>query len=144
MDLSWHNVPRCYLCTFLRGNGVSSFTSELKLTPLNNGIHWKLLERFEYHLGIEGSGLVLAVPEDFVTDFASIPRFFWRVLPPWNTHGKAAVLHDWMYQSGTLSRIVSDAIFLEAMGVLGVAKWKRYAMYMVVRMFGWTAYKGGS
>ena len=121
---------------------MSSFTSELKLTPLADGTQWKLLEPFEYHLGIKNSGIILGVPEGFVTDFASIPRFFWRVLPPWNTHGKAAVLHDWCYQSGILSRVVSDAIFLEAMMVLGVVWWKRYALYAAVRLFGWTAYQG--
>ena len=34
------------------------------------------------------------------------------------------------------SRIVSDAIFAEAMGVLEVAAWRRSVMYLAVRFFG--------
>jgi hypothetical protein len=61
---------------------MSSFTTRLELSPLDDGRRWELLAPFEYHVGCEGSGIVIVVPAGFVTDFASIPRFLWAILPP--------------------------------------------------------------
>jgi len=38
---------------------------------------------------------------------------------------------------GQSNRKTSDRIFLEAMEVLGIPKWKRYLFYYTVRLFGW-------
>lgn len=43
---------------------------------------------------------IIRVPAGFVTDFASIPRAFWVVLPPTGKYGKAAVVHDYLYVMG--------------------------------------------
>lgn len=118
---------------------MSSFTKPLKLEYLD-GRQWKVLETFVYHVGAEDSGFAIKVPKGFITDFASIPRFFWRVLPPTGKYGKAAVLHDWLYSYGNYARIYADSVFLEAMQVLQVPPWQRYAMYKAVRMFGWIAW----
>lgn len=80
------------------------------------------------------------IPEGFVTDFASIPRIFWRVLPPWDKHVTASVIHDWLYKSGRVSRALADQIFLWAMEDIGVAKWKRTVIYWGVRVGGWVPY----
>lgn len=83
----------------------------------------------------------LTVPVGFKTDFASIPRFFWRILPPWDKHLPAAVAHDYMYRNGLRTRKEADKIFLSMMKELDVAAWKRNAMYWAVRMFGKSSYK---
>lgn len=125
---------------------MSSFTTPLIVESLPGGRRWKLVEPFEYHVGEYPSELVVLVPKDFMTDFASVPRPFWPLISPYGKAGKAAVIHDYLYAlsregRGMFTRMQADDIFLEAMGVLGVAPWRRHAMYWAVRLFaasGWT------
>jgi len=117
---------------------MSSFT-RLTLTPLSDGRHWRTDKSFAYYL--EGSDENIVVPAGFVTDFASVPRFFWRILPPWGRYGPAAIVHDWLYHTQQYSRKRCDEIFLEAMRVLEVGWLTRRCMYRAVRLFGRKAWK---
>ena len=54
----------------------------------------------------------------------------------------AAVIHDYLYQHPDRSRRDADEIFLEAMGVLGIARWRRCAMWAAVGVGGHWAYRG--
>lgn len=86
----------------------------------------------------------LTVQKGFQTDFASIPRGLWNILPKLDRHLLAAVLHDYLYKTALVSRPEADAIFLDAMRDLGVPGWKRWAMYLAVRLFGraaWNAHR---
>ena len=122
---------------------MSSFTTELKVRPLPDNKRWELLEEFDYYLGSLDSGLYIRVPKGFITDFASVPRIFWAILPPWDKYGKAAVLHDYLYHSRKFIRILCDVIFYEAMVVLGVSRWKRWLLYLGVRIGGWIPFNRG-
>ena len=82
-------------------------------------------------------GRCFTIPEGFVTDFASVPRCLWSIIPPMGRYGKAALLHDYLYAVKTTSRAEADRIFLKAMFMMGTAKWKAYLMYAAVRLFGW-------
>lgn len=119
---------------------MSSFTTPLIVTPLNDGITWKLDEPFDYVEGDLSTGRKIEVPLGFVTDFASIPRLFWDLLPPWGKYGKAAVLHDYLYSTALFTRAHCDRIFLEAMGTLGVRWITRWTMYLGVRIGGWVGW----
>jgi len=119
---------------------MSSFTTPLIVQLLDDGRTWRLEEEFRYRVGDE-TGEPVAVPKGFETDFASIPRIFWAVLSPYGRHGKSAVIHDWCYKKHLFTRLVCDRIFLEAMKVLGVRRWKYRVMYRAVRMFGWIAWR---
>lgn len=121
---------------------MSRFTDALVVSPLADGKTWVVLRPFGYDVGSEGSEDRIEVAVGFMTDFASVPRLLWIVLPKWGKYGNAAVIHDWLYwaQEGRLRRR-ADGIFLEAMTVLGVAPWQRYPMYWAVRGFGWLAWK---
>ena len=93
----------------------------------------------------------MLVPAGFVTDFASVPRIFWRLIgPPTGygrdaAYGKAAVIHDFLYFTpGTRSRQDCDDVFLEAMTDLGVSKARRTLMHLAVRVGGgwpWRRYR---
>jgi len=98
---------------------------------------WELIEEIEYHVGSEDSSDIVFVPKGFLTDFASIPRILWPVLPPFGRYSPAAVIHDYLYFTKHRTRKEDDAIFLEAMTVMKVKWWVRQAMYRSVRMFGW-------
>ena len=89
-------------------------------------------------------GTVITVPRGFETDFASVPRFFWRLLPPRGKWSFAAAVHDFLYRVGLpgITRARADAIFLEVMQRCGVPKGHRWAMYVGVRVGGRRAWRG--
>lgn len=118
---------------------MSEFTTPLILIPQDE--KWVLFDSFEYHIGSYPSEEIIIVPNKFVTDLASVPRILWPILPPFGKYGKAAVLHDFLYASGYKTRKHCDQVFLEAMEVLNVPKWKRIPMYLAVRLFGFRAYR---
>jgi hypothetical protein len=119
---------------------MSSFTSTLLVSPLSDGRTWVLMSDLGYDVGSEGSGDHIDVSIGFQTDFASIPRPFWIILPKWGKYGNAAVVHDWLYWTQARPRRAADEILLEAMGVLGVGSITRYAIFWAVRAFGWFAW----
>jgi len=120
---------------------MSSFTTKLEVTPYDD-IQWELIEPFDYCVGDLNDPIeVIKVPVGFLTDFASVPRILWNILPPYESYGKAAVLHDYLYYTNKYPRKVCDDIFLEAMEVLKVPKWKRLVIYYSVRIFGGKYYK---
>ena len=82
----------------------------------------------------------VAVPAGFITDFASVPRcLHWLIKP--SDLGKAAVIHDWLYKKGLVSKRVADAIFHEAMVISGIPGWKRLLAFKAVVWFGHRAWK---
>ena len=78
---------------------------------------------------------LIVVPDGFKTDLASIPRWVPELLVQRNgRHRKAAIVHDFMCRTWMLdARPLADRIFLEAMAVDGVPRWRRYIMYAAVR-----------
>jgi len=120
--------------------GETDFCEPLILEYLN-GRRWRLVQAFTYHSQLAERAFI--VPAGFVTDFASIPRCFWRVLPPTGEYGKAAVVHDGNYRENTtVTRKMADDVFLEGMRDLSVPAWKAQIMYHAVRLFGRGSYKG--
>lgn len=82
-------------------------------------------------------GVTVDVPEGFKTDFASVPRIFWNIIPPTGDYAFAAVIHDYLYVTGDVKRKKADTIFLTLMKKAGVSFWKRRVMYRAVRLGGW-------
>lgn len=120
---------------------MSKFTRPLTVSPLSDGKKWVLRDSFSYDVGYKGSDETITVPLGFVTDFASIPRAFWALLPRWGKYGTAAVVHDYLYWDQSLDRKKVDDIFLEGMEVLEVGKWTRMTIYNAVRLFGGFAWR---
>lgn len=124
------------------------------ITQYEDGRSWIVQSEFDYQLGTK-NGEYVRVPAGFVTDFASIPRAFWNILPPTGGYGKAAVVHDWLYQRRRVScedpghivtavryvdRGEADSILNEAMNVLGVGRFTRWIIYSGVRVGGWVTW----
>jgi len=120
---------------------MSSFTDLPIVSPLHNGKEWALRKNFIYEIGFLGSGDKIIVPDGFITDFASVPRIFWSILPSIGKYSSASILHDYLYFSKIKSRKESDKIFYEAMLVSGVKKWKAKIIHKIVRIFGAKPYK---
>ena len=123
---------------------MSSFTAELDVRITQKKRDGRplaeLLTSFTYEVGDLGSGDVITVPRGYNTDFASVPRLLWAIEPPLGDAGKAAVLHDWLYETGERPRAEADRIFAEAMAVLEVPAWKRALIHRAVRLFGARGY----
>lgn len=99
---------------------------------------WELVEAFNR----DG----ITVPEGFVYDKASVPRFLWWLLPPFGTYERAAVIHDWIYRNKGLideyddsyTRSDADKLFFKHMLEDGVSKRRAKIMYNAVHLLGWT------
>lgn len=115
---------------------MSQFTKELYVKLISKKL-WELTEGFEYHVGSYPSDEIIYVPTGFITDFASVPRLFWFILPPTGCYKAAALIHDYLYVTGRYSKLKSDFIFYEGMKVLNVEVWKRVVMFVAVFIFGW-------
>ncbi len=116
---------------------MAHFSRPLTVTKIDNDL-WVVEIPFLYYTGDDG--FYIEVPDGTLTDFASVPGIFQSIIPKDGSWTQAAVLHDYLYKSHIKSRKESDEIFLEAMGVLKVPDWKRYAMFYAVRLFGTPAW----
>ena len=96
---------------------------------------FKLVLTFPYRSRLVG---YLQVPAGYRTDFASVPRFFWRIFPPFGRYSRAAVVHDYLCDVSPklCDHKTAAAVFLEAMTLAGVPSWKRKAMHRAVVWFG--------
>lgn len=130
---------------------MSSFTDPLNVQQIANSDSWMLLRDLRYYIDTP-EGEAVHVKAEFVTDFASIPQPFWSVIGhPAGRYAAAAVVHDHLYRIHTIQtadgesrickRAEADRIFSQAMAVLGVARWRRKAMWAAVRVGGRAAYR---
>ena len=76
------------------------------------------------------------VPTGFITDFASVPRIFWSILPRDGKYTYPAILHDYLYWSQTLSRKEADEIFRIGMKEFGISDTIVNAIYWSIRAVG--------
>jgi hypothetical protein len=81
-------------------------------------------------------GQTISVPAGFITDFASVPRLPMVYTLFGDTAHEAAVVHDYLYSVEAFPRASADSIFLSAMKATSVAAWRRYPMFLAVRIFG--------
>lgn len=105
---------------------------------LTKTIGWKpdLTEQVKY--------LPVNVPVGFVTDFASIPRPFWSLLPPDEDYVYAAVIHDYLYWAQERPRNEADEILNIVMKEFKVSSVKRVLIYNAVKQFGSLAWKNNA
>jgi hypothetical protein len=120
---------------------VSSFLSPIRAEDLEDGYTRRLLEDVVYHVGSPKSTDRIVVPAGTIWDGGSVPKIFWNIVSPWGRASKAYLLHDHLYATQERSRLVSDAILMEAMEVLGVNFFQRTLIHRAVRIGGWWAWR---
>lgn len=116
---------------------MSSFTSDLIVrvtTKKMRGRTVYVLEKaFEYRVrSFDDPSEIVSVPVGFATDFMSFPSLF-RIFFDNAHRSKAAVVHDYLLSTGR-KPAEADAIFREALGVLGAGKIERNFYYGAVRL----------
>jgi hypothetical protein len=121
---------------------TAGFTNLLIVSPFAEGTYWFLQSPLVYE---DSASNEIVVSRYFVTDFASIPRFLWLLLPKWDGYGMPSVVHDYLYweQQGH-NRYFADNVLLSAMKDQSVAKWKRVVIYRTLRLFGFFAWRGNA
>jgi hypothetical protein len=141
------------------GAYVDRFSGKLVLVLLDDKEHPSLrdgrsLWGVERPISYQPAGTTdqITVPAGFVTDLASIPRWAWTLLPPDGPWVKAAVIHDFLYQTkGTgvwkghpsgntrpapYTRAEADGILREAMENRQVGIVSRNIIWTAVRVGG--------
>jgi hypothetical protein len=82
-------------------------------------------------------------PKGTITDGASIPAAFWLCIgnPMQGEYRRAAILHDFYYQTHERSKEWVDRMFYDAMIFNGTNSCKAYVMWKAVSWFGGFAWK---
>lgn len=122
---------------------MSAWGSRLAVALEEDAGSWRLLESLIY--ASDAAGCVFVVPAGYQTDFASVPRVPLAYMATANIAHRAAVVHDWLYSTGRVSRKLADEVFREAAEVSGVSGWRRFMLYWGVRIGGASHYgnRGG-
>lgn len=122
------------------------FTSQLHLSCIPGTETYVVEKPFEYvqrnipltqYYTMLGMRKIIVLP-GFKTDFASIPKLFWNIIPKDSKYiREASVVHDWLYSYTTIyTRQEADAILREAMIELGASQLLANIVYWSVRLFG--------
>ena len=123
---------------------MSRFLTSLDVRLLSDATNggsgsWMLVLPLHYQSDV--ANRIITVPVAFETDFASVPRLPLIFDIMGDTAHAAAVLHDYLYATGEVSRRLADAVLREAVIVSGLAPWRAWAMYFAVRTFGASRYR---
>ncbi len=136
---------------------MSSFREPLDVRVRDDGKHYEVLDTFTYYLDNNKEAL-LKVEQGFITDFASVPRVFWSIYPPFGRYTKCAVLHDRLcvaflnkelwnnvavdkdklpvaLQNRFVRRYEADKLFLDSMKAIKVNAFTRFVLYASVRVY---------
>lgn len=127
------------LCFASPAASLVVFKSFLQVSPFLDGTNWFLSQDLLYE--VPQHGPMIEVPAGFHTDFASIPRPFWSVLPRWGQYGPAAVVHDYLYWDQRCTREEADAVMLLAMTESNVGPFHRTIIHRAVRLGGAFAWR---
>lgn len=116
---------------------MSQFLDQLCVTEISDSI-WEVCDKpFRYKSDLAG---LITVNVGFRTDFASVPRLGIIYALLGDTAHEPAVIHDYIYATAITTREIADKVLLEAMGVIGLPWWRRWPIYIGVRVGGWYAW----
>lgn len=100
-----------------------------------------LMEEVDFIVGVGA----FTIPVGFVSDGASIPRFWWgRVQPFDGRYLRAFLKHDYLYSAlnTTVSRAEADKLLYDDLRAAGMGYITANEVYYAVRTFGGSCWKG--
>lgn len=123
---------------------MSAFTSKLQVELVDQQAAkgrgtWRVTSPLSYESDVAGQNIT--VPTDFITDFASVPRWpplFFSVFG--DIASEAAVIHDYLYAAIPFSRYKCDCVLKEAALTTGCPQWQALGLFIGVRIGGWLFY----
>ncbi len=140
---TWLRACLFILCSITALSGPVRIHAQQPMTPVpfmpfSDGNDSMVTADLRYQIGT--TNFIIVVPTGFVTDFASVPRVFWSILPPAGSYQLAAVVHDFLYWDQGCTREQADALLRSAMIESRVEAYKRDIIYEAVRRGGGTAW----
>ena len=127
--------------------------SEVELEPLPPDPTWgwwrrltenslsRVMKPFTVDIGQGDHRHVIEVPAGLVTDGASIPRFLQPLFFDSVVRGVAAIVHDNLYKSGEVGKVMCDAILKGLIIDLGEAgEIQAEMVFLGVHLFGFIAW----
>lgn len=109
------------------------------LSPNRNGT-WTLMADWCVWIDVWIDERKYTIPQGFVTDGASIPRFLWRICghPMEAPRLHLAIIHDWFYSGGCpgVTRRFADAVFRDGQVCVGIRKTHAYVEWLALRLCG--------
>ena len=101
--------------------------------------HWELISPLGFKSSV--AKREIWVPKGSKSDHASVPRWpviFWLF---GEVTRQGAWVHDHLYKTGEVPRVLADAILKEACRATGVSGWRTFGIWAGVRVGGWASYK---
>jgi hypothetical protein len=114
--------------------------TKLDIEHIEGTMNWLLTSDFQFQSAVLNK--IVLVPAGFITDFHSVPRVLWSILPP-HENPESAVVHDWLYTYNGCTRGEADRVHREVLEVINrdfpgkAPRWKRIMMYSGLRVGGW-------
>lgn len=111
---------------------------EVHITYDSSKEYWRLVEDYE----LKTSKSIIFIRSGFEFDLATIPRFVWPIIAPFELSIVAPLIHDFLYVckgkvgNSIFTREQADRIFLTLMKMEGVSWWRRSIAFRAVRIFG--------
>lgn len=100
--------------------------------------YWKLKKPLTIYLQTKES--IITIPEGFVYDMATVPKWLWSIIRPFNDALFGTLIHDYLYihkDAHTLTRKEVDKEYLLWNNLTNKNKFDNYVRYIFVRAFGW-------
>lgn len=82
-----------------------------------------------------------AIGFNWQTDLSSVPRVVLLWLLVGGDAPASAVVHDWLYRTGILTRAQADRVFYDLIQIEGYSTAKAWVMWMGVRAGGWISWR---
>lgn len=82
----------------------------------------------------------IEVPKGFECDLASVPRFLWCLVSPYDL-AVEGLFHDQLFRAQVTSRRYADFFMFHLMAQRGVPWYVRYPVWLAVRLFGGKAWQ---
>jgi hypothetical protein len=123
-----------------RFNGLAHYEDQ------EDGCTAKLLRRLTFRTL---DGWLIEVPAGFETDFASIPRMLWAIIPPRGRYNRPAIIHDFLYRYAPVDPLTkkactqarADAIIKEGCENCDDRVTRRWTIFLGLKIGGWATWR---
>lgn len=88
------------------------------------------------------TGKEILIPNGYYYDMASVPKWLWSIVRPFNDGLLGTLIHDYMYVNHIGTRKNADDEYLFWNKITNKNKTDNYVRYVIVRLFGWYWWKG--
>lgn len=109
------------------------FKTGIQVRPVD-ATRWELLQPLVY----EGQSETFNIPAGYITDFASVPRIFVWLLPPFGDYTPAAIVHDYLITDLLPEHLITsrdvDGIFRRICSELNVKPRRKWLLWAGVRL----------